>query len=128
MKYLKTLQERLLEAEEMAGIEDTETGNIPMEEIAGESDGNAITDVHWYNVNEGAGDFKLEFDNVGNKVTAVFKDTGNRRMKGSSMGAAFVMLEGTSSDGKTYVAEGLLSKNGQGDYEIESFEVYEIQD
>jgi len=128
MKYLKTLQERLLEAEEMADLQGTETGQIQMEDIPGESDGSVITDVHWYSVNEGLGDFKLEFDNGGEKVTGVFKDTGNRRMKDSAMGASFVLIKGTSSDGKNYVAEALMSKNGEGDYQIESFEVYEFQD
>ncbi len=128
MKYLKTLQERLLEAEEMPEVQSTETGDIPAEEMPGEESGTAITDVHWYNVNEGPGDFKLEFNNAGEQVTGVFKDTGNRRTKGSTMGASFVLVEGTSSDGKNYVAEGIMSKNSDGDYQIESFEVYEFQD
>ena len=152
MKYLKTLNERIASAlpvtddsedaidsaEEVIGSEKDPT-NAEAEEVSNDTeivspdmmeddlDTGGIKDATWEAVMEGPGDYELSFKNLeGASTTCVFKDTGNRRMDGSAdMSAAFVGIPGTSGDSKNYVAEALMKKNPEGNYEIQSFVVYE---
>ena len=142
MKYVKTLKEQIetnFGKEEVdnednydvntSDIETPEETPVELPKPAQEtetSDGEEITDVHWTACMEGAGDYILTFRNAdGENVTCTFKDTGNRRKINGMMGASFVILNGTSSDGRSYVAEAYMKPNDEGNYEIESFSVYE---
>jgi len=152
MKYLKTLNERI--ASELPIINDNEGPTDSAEEVIGSEEDPANTETDerpddtevispdimeddldtggikgatWEAVMEGPGDYELSFKNLeGKPTTCIFKDTGNRRMDGSAdMSAAFVGIPGTSGDSKNYVAEALMKKNPEGNYEIQSFVVYE---
>lgn len=136
MKYLKRLNEYASEIEakdpEVASLatelgDDTETKlEFDPQDPVGTSDGQAIEGATWEAEMSGAGDYKLSFKNIeGKDTTCVFKDTGNRRGSGGTLSAAFVGMPGTSSDGKTYVAEATMIKNSEDNYEIESFIIYE---
>jgi len=112
--------------EDLADVEAEE----PTAEIVdddSELDTSGIKGATWTAEMAGNGDYKLSFKNLeGKNTTCVFKDTGNRRMGGAAdMSAAFVGLPGTAGDGKNYVAEALMKKNSEGNYEIQSFIIYE---
>ena len=75
----------------------------------------------------GNGDYSINFKNAaGADVVAVFKDTGNRKPQGDMMFAAFKGMAGKSSDGKQYHAEATMKKVSEGEFEIQSFAIYEF--
>ena len=103
------------------------TNEGPLVVDSDDLDTEGMKGVKWEAEMEGIGDYKVTFKNLeGKETSVVFKDTGNRRTgEETEMSAAFVSLPGTSGDGKNYVAEAHMKKNPEGNYEIESFAIYE---